>query len=216
VRVPDDDVYIVTGYLHAKRRIIEAGFANDIDWAEGLAKVVPDAHYVMRETAWVIINSGFRAKVAQKLWPRLRFAFNEFVPQLIDETNFKAAMAILAHEGKMKAIVKVAEIITRDGIGQILEDAKDPPRLTRLPFIGKITCYHLAKVLGVDVVKPDVHLTRAAVAAKKPSPLALCEAIRNAIGDTLTVVDSVLWRYGEQQEARKWPTWDMLFEVSTV
>jgi hypothetical protein len=85
--------------------------------------------------------------------------------------------------------------------------------LTRLPYIGKITCYHLAKLLGADVVKPDVHLTRAAHAAGKASALALCETVRDEIGERLTVIDSVFWRYGEQQIARGWPSWELLFTV---
>lgn len=203
----DPDRNIASGYLNAKRLVIDAGYATDIDWAEDLAKIQPDAHYVMREAAWVIVNSGFRYQVARKLWPGLRMAFHEFVPQLVDETCLEPALAVLGHKGKMGAIVKLAAIIRAEGVDRILAEAKDPPQLTRLPFIGKITCYHLAKVLGVDVIKPDVHLTRAAKAAAKPSPLALCVSIRDVTGDRLTVVDSVLWRYGEQQIARGWPSW---------
>ena len=42
-------------------------------------------------------------------------------------------------------------------------------------------------------------------------PLALCREIQEHSGDALTVIDSVLWRYGEQQKARGWPAWDELF-----
>ena len=120
------------------------------------------------------------------------------------------ALKVLRHEGKMRAIIELARVITEDGIEAILADAKDPPKLTRLPYIGKVTCWHFAKVLGVDAVKPDVHLQRAAAAAGFPSALALCEAIRDASGDRLTVVDSVLWRYGQQRQERGWPEWEAL------
>ena len=121
-----------------------------------------------------------------------------------------AARQVLRHEGKIGAMVQLAEIVRKEGIDTILADAKDPPRLTRLPWIGKITCWHLAKVLGADVVKPDVHLKRAAAAAGFPTALALCEIIRDVSGDRLTVVDSVLWRYGQQQKAQGWPDWETL------
>lgn len=202
---------VMLGYLEAFGRVNDAGYARDIDWADGLARVRPDPVYVLREGAWVIVNSGFRYAVARKLWPRLLEAFHEFDVDRVTESCLPAALAALNHVGKMGAIVKLAAIVRAEDIDRILADAKDPPKLTRLPWVGKITCWHYAKVLGVDVVKPDVHLVRAAKAAKYDTPAALCEAIRDFTGDRLTVVDSVLWRYGEQQQARGWPVWADLF-----
>ena len=184
---------ILLGYLHAKRLVIDAGYESDITWAENLAHVRPDNHYVMREYAWVVVNSGFRYKVAQKLWPGLRMAFHEFVPQLIDQSCRRPGLAVLNHTGKIDAILKTAATITAEGVGSIIADAADPLRLTRLPWIGKITCWHLAKVLGADVVKPDVHLKRAATATGHGTPMDLCVLLRDRMGDRVTVVDSVSW-----------------------
>jgi len=203
---------VLSGYLTAKRLVVEAGYADDIDWAEGLARVKPDAGYVLRETAWVILNSGFRFQVVRKLWPGLTTAFHGFELARVDESCRPAALAVLKHPGKIGAIIAMAERLRREGPGPTIELAATPPALTRLPWIGKITCWHLAKVLGVDVVKPDVHLQRAAAAAGAGSPLALCEGIRDATGDRLTVIDSVLWRYGEQQRARGWVPWATLWQ----
>ncbi len=202
---------VMLGYLEALGRVSDAGYAHDIDWADGLSRVKPDPLYVLREGAWVIVNSGFRYAVARKLWPRLLEVFHDFEVDRVTDDCLPAALAVLNHVGKMSAIVKLAAIVCDEGIDRILADAKDPPKLTRLPWIGKITCWHYAKVLGVDVVKPDVHLVRAAGAARYDTPAALCEAIRDFTGDRLTVVDSVLWRYGEQQQARGWPAWAELF-----
>lgn len=201
---------LMLGYLEAYGRVLEAGYAEDIHWADDLSRVKPDAHYVVNEGAWVILNSGFRYTVAKKLWPRLREAFHNFEPAAVSASCLPAARQVLRHEGKIGAMVQLAEIVRKEGIDTILADAKDPPRLTRLPWIGKITCWHLAKVLGADVVKPDVHLKRAAAAAGFPTALALCEIIREVSGDRLTVVDSVLWRYGQQQKAQGWPDWETL------
>jgi hypothetical protein len=209
-KVPASHESVLLGYLEAYGRVVGAGYAKDIHWADDLGSVKPDAAYVVCEGSWVILNSGFRFAVAQKLWPRLREAFHNFEPDAVDASCLPAARLVLGHEGKIGAMVRLAEIVRAEGAEKIVEDAKDPPRLMRLPYIGKITCWHLAKVLGADVVKPDVHLQRAAAAAGFPSALALCEAIRDASRDRLTVVDSVLWRYGEQQKARGWPDWETL------
>ena len=202
---------IAIGYFEAFGRVSDAGYQSDIDWADDLRLVKPDARYVLREGAWVIVNSGFRYAVARKLWPRLLEAFHEFEVERVTDACLPSALSVLNHVGKMTSIVKLAKIVRSEGIGRILDDAKEPPKLTRLPWIGRITCWHYAKVLGVDVVKPDVHLVRAAKAAGYDTPVDLCAMIREKTGDRLTVVDSVLWRYGEQQQARGWPTWQDLF-----
>ncbi len=208
-----DRASLLTGYVDAKERVVAAGYAGDIMWAEGLDRVQPDPPYMLREFGWVVVNSGFRYAVARKLWPGLLRAFHGFHVELVTGECLPAALAVLNHPGKLGAIVAFAELLRAGGAPEVLEDAKGPLRLCRLPWIGKITCWHLAKVYGVDCVKPDVHLTRAAVAAGAASPLELCAAIRDALGDRLTVVDSVLWRYGEQRAKRGWADWDGVFRA---
>lgn len=207
---------ILTGYLDAKERIVGAGYGEDLDWAESLHTVRPDTHYVFRETAWVILNSGFRYQVARKLWPRLSEVFHQFDISKVDASCLVAGLKVLNHPGKMRAIIQLAEILRTEGIEAILRDAKDPEKLTRLPWIGKTTCWHLAKVLGQDVIKPDVHLQRAAKATGYERPLDLAAAIQVRLGEPLTVIDSVLWRYGEQRLARGWPDWPELFQRTAV
>lgn len=204
----------LSGYLRAKELVLGVGYEPDIRWAEGLAHVRPDAVYVWREAAWVVVNSGFRFAVARKLWPGIREAFYDFDPAKLEEPCRVRALAVLKHPGKIGAIFKLGEFVRAEGIASILDDARAPMKLRRLPWIGAITCWHLAKVLGVDCVKPDVHLQRAARAAGFATPHDLCAVVQDGTGDRLTVADSVLWRYGEQQRARGWPAWEVLFGVA--
>ncbi len=67
--------------------------------------------------------------------------------------------------------------------------------LQTFPSIGPITSDHLAKNIGLDLVKPDRHLTRLSQAAGFTSPVDLCRAIADLTGDKLAVIDIVLWRY---------------------
>lgn len=206
---------LLKGYLDAKVRIEEAGYGPDIEWAEYLILMRPHdltPTYVLREHAWVVVNSGFRFQVAVKLWPGILKAFQGFKPHLVSQDCVPLAQKSLNHLGKLQAMVDMAELIRQQGVEPILADAQEPPKLCRLPWIGKITCWHYAKVLGIDAVKPDVHLKRAALAAGFSEPLQLAQAIKNELGDPLTVVDSILWRYGEQKTQRGWPDWKELFE----
>lgn len=205
---------LLASYQKARFAVVAAGYQSDIEWSESLANVETTPTYVLREGAWVIVNSGFRYAVARKLWPRMFDAFAGFEPDVVMErprVRRARALRVLRHEKKIDAILRLASIVASGGTDAILLDAKDPPKLTRLPYIGKITCWHYAKVLGIDCVKPDVHLSRAAKAAGFDTPFALCESIRRESGHRLTVIDSVLWRYGEQQRARGWKDWEALF-----
>jgi hypothetical protein len=210
--------HLAAGYSAARDLVVVAGYGPEIDWAEGLQFVRPDAVYVMREAAHVIMCSGFRVAVVHRLWPALTNAFEHWKPRRINRKASEcrvAALKVFRGTRKIDAIIDLAGILTAEGYESIVSDAAQPQKLRRLPYIGPITCYHLAKNLGADVVKPDVHLQRAAAAAGFGSPLELCQAIQRAnptLRERLTVIDSVLWRYGEQQQTRGWPSWSQLFD----
>ncbi|WCT74545.1 hypothetical protein PQ455_04755 [Sphingomonas naphthae] len=72
----------------------------------------------------------------------------------------------------------------------------DPDKLTfcaELPFIGEITRYHLAKDLGLDVAKPDIHLARLA-RAEGVTAQELCLRHAHEAGCRVSTVDTILWR----------------------
>ena len=62
-----------------------------------------------------------------------------------------------------------------------------------LPWIGPITKFHLAKNLGSNVAKPDVHMLRL---AKRSGTAAqeLCERLSRETGYRAATIDLILWR----------------------
>jgi hypothetical protein len=54
-------------YLTAKERVIEAGFADEIDWQEKVSLEDLDESTFLRESAWVVLSSGFRETVLRGL-----------------------------------------------------------------------------------------------------------------------------------------------------
>lgn len=66
--------------------------------------------------------------------------------------------------------------------------------LETLPWIGKITKYHLARNLGIDVAKPDRHLMRLSEKFGFASVQEMCENISRKTGDRIGLVDLILWR----------------------
>lgn len=67
--------------------------------------------------------------------------------------------------------------------------------ISEFPFMGSVTAYHLAKNIGIDVAKPDRHLERMAAIAGRRSAAEMCFEIAQMVGDKVSVVDLVLWRY---------------------
>ena len=62
-----------------------------------------------------------------------------------------------------------------------------------LPWIGPITKFHLAKNLGSNVAKPDVHMLRLAKLSGTTAQ-ELCERLSRETGYRAATIDLILWR----------------------
>jgi hypothetical protein len=67
--------------------------------------------------------------------------------------------------------------------------------LRKFPYVGPITYFHLAKNIGLPVAKPDRHLSRLANQFNFFDVQTLCDYLSEETGDSIPVVDIVLWRY---------------------
>ncbi len=156
--------------------------------------------HVLREQAWVVLSSGMRAAVVARLFDRVSRAFCDWDTGAIEENPTRCvdrALAAFSHPGKMNAIAANCRMLSEEGLEAWKRAlrAHGPTWLTRLCYIGPVTCWHLAKNVGLDVVKPDRHLVRMARASGARDPTSLCAFFANMAGDRLGVVDLVLWRY---------------------
>lgn len=177
---PPPTVIGVRKYLALRRALITAGYSHEIDWSEGL-KPVADSKTFFEEFAWVVLNSGMRNQVARTIWERVR-------PHV--EAG-GSAHDKFRHIGKCDAIDHVWK--HRDKLFADYLSAADKVEFLRgLPWIGKITCWHLAKNYGHDCAKPDRHLVRLAGSIEAVAPL--CLRLARATGDRIATVDLVIWR----------------------
>jgi hypothetical protein len=192
---------IVDHYLTAKELIIRSGFGPEIDWQDELHVEDLTESGFLRELAWVILSSGMRESVIRGRFPRIEDAFLEWssASAIVKSrrTCIRRAFAVFRHAQKIRAIADAARSILRKGFdvikAQLTSDGISA--LEGFSFIGSVTVFHLAKNLGMDVVKPDRHLCRLSVAAGYSEPGSLCRDISLAVGDRLSVVDLVLWRF---------------------
>ena len=188
-------------YLDLKEIIISAGCDHELDWQSNLDFECTTETDFLREAAWVILSSGFRESVVRQCFHRVSEAFLDWcgAEQINAHREFcqNQAMAVFGNRRKIKAITEIVGSVADDGFERVKNRIKSRgvEYLQQLPHIGPITSYHLAKNLGLQVVKPDRHLVRMARITGHDSPLEMCSKIAETVGDSLSVVDLVLWRY---------------------
>lgn len=168
-------------YLDLKRRVIQAGYESEVEWAAGL-QPCDNALAYYQEYAWVVINSGMRAQVAQLIWGRINEA----------RRAGRTATSAFGHKYKAWAIDRMWEL--RDEEFALYQAAPDKlAHLQALPWIGPITKYHLARNLGLDACKPDRHLVRIARGYDE-TPEEMCARLSGWTGERIGAVDCVIWR----------------------
>ncbi len=157
-----------------------------------------DQDFFFREYIWVVHATGFSAKAVGSFLPKL---LNKYFPiqhfsSLKKEDAINFIRPIINNPQKIEAIWKMSKILSNhtDDWGRYKnENLCDPDKLGKLPYIGKVTCYHLARNIGIlNVIKPDLHLVRMAKHWGFSSPLELCESVKPK-DLPLGIVDLILW-----------------------
>ncbi len=154
---------------------------EDIEWAEGCCLPANPAMFAS-EVIFVICNSGMKNTVALQIFERCIEALYRGQP----------VFEVFKHAGKAAAI----ETIWRDQVKLRAEYAAAADKLAyaqTLPWIGKITRFHVVKNFGEDLAKPDVHLQRLAD-REGCTPQELCERLARETGLRVAAIDTVLWR----------------------
>ena len=106
--------------------------------------------------AYVILAGGFSQKTAKRIHKNIM----DYIYK--NGADFDSLFAIFHNKNKVSAICKIWEHRAQfcDGFYNCADDSAKLDYLSKLPHIGKITANHLARNLGVDVVKYDVWIRR--------------------------------------------------------
>jgi hypothetical protein len=168
-------------FRRLEQALAEAGYVADSAWAERLSP--PDSAEQFAEAAvYVICNSGMHYRVARDIFARCMAALQ----------RKGTVRRVFGHAGKAKAIGTIWK--DREKLFAAYQDADDKVAFCQsLPWIGPVTSHHLAKDLGVDVAKPDVHLARLA-RRDKTTVARMCAKLARQTGYRLATIDTILWR----------------------
>lgn len=159
----------------------QAGYGPVIDWSENI-EPAPDAEAFAERAIYVICNSGMMNAVAEPISERCIAALR----------NGRSAASEFGHPGKQVAIDQIWA--DREKLYAQFLKASDPIAfLQTLPWVGPVTSYHLAKNLGADVAKPDVHMERLA-RRNRTTTHTLCRRLARQTGYRVATIDTVLWR----------------------
>ena len=156
---------------------------------------------LLRETAWVVLCSGFSERIIRNSFDYLSLCFCDWESAeaitRADPICHISARSVFNNERKLFAIRDFAWLVFNEGFDEIRTAIERDPiaKFNEFPLIGPITAWHLAKNLGLDVAKPDRHLTRVANALGFGDAFELCEAVAMVTGEPKRVVDIVIWRY---------------------
>lgn len=168
-------------FRRIEQAVRAAGYSDIIEWSETIQPpTCPDDF--ARRVVFVICSSGMSAAAAEAIYEKCVAALDG------DET----ASSVFPHPGKAAAI----DIVWRDRkdlFDSFLSDDDALAFCAELPFVGPVTRYHLAKNLGADVAKPDVHLARLAK-REGVTPQQLCQRLAAATGYRAATIDTILWR----------------------
>lgn len=169
-------------YREIRTAVIDAGYEHDIEWAQNVKAPVTSDDFA-GEAIWVILCSGMKEQIARIIHERVWAAIKAGKP---------VKGNVLGKSGKAAAIDTIWH--DRESLFRAFQESNDKIEFCRsLPWIGNITKWHLAKNLGIDCAKPDIHLERVAT-YYGTTPFSLCADLASVTGDRIATVDLVIWR----------------------
>lgn len=202
-------------YFRAALAFARRHYAAEMDHIAGTVfeRLAPAKFFT--EYVWVVHATGFNAKVVGKMMPKLEVAYGQWssLGAETPEAAVERVRKVCNNPPKIRAVHAMASLMRAHMLGdgphdimnEAWEDYRDrklssPEKLQELPYIGKVTCYHLARNIGLlECVKPDLHLVRLARHWGFPDCVAMCRAMQEAHraekGEYLPlgIVDLVVW-----------------------
>lgn len=188
-------------YEKIKNYVILSGYNNEIKWQKEIQFECVTETDFLRESAWVILCSGMNERVIRKYFKNISICFFEWesAGKIVEMKTYciEYAMCFFNNYRKINAIADTAEIVFDIGFEELKKILMKSPidTLKTFPFIGPTTACHLAKNLGLPFAKSDRHLSRISNFFGYSSVQNFCEEISRLSGDSIQVVDIVLWRF---------------------
>lgn len=171
-----------------------------------------------------IFNAGMKASIVTDKWPDIRVAFSDFdiekvskysdkeIRNLINNPkiirNQKKIRACVENARRMKALSErfgsFGEFLNRDKYNLFLLKHE---LTNNFRYLGNVVVLDYLKDIGMDIIKPDVHVMRVffrlgLIDSEKQTEasanriIRVAEDIKKETFEKLAVIDAVFWMYG--------------------
>lgn len=148
-------------FFDLEKQIREMGADSDAQSFDEIREMLAHPHRFTPDEfaamcAYVILAGGFSQKTAK----RIHADIMDYIYK--NGADFNSIFQMFHNKNKVSAICKIWKnrVALCDGFYKCADDDTRLKYLTTLPHIGKITANHLARNLGIDVVKYDVWIRR--------------------------------------------------------
>lgn len=146
------------------------------------------------EYIWCVYVSGFNSKVVYKKFSELIKVYNPWYKRYNNEEIWNGVEKIIANKRKFEAIMKTNRLLKDNSWLTFKKHyLSNIDCIRKLPYMGAITSYHLARNIGLDAIKPDLHLTRLSKHFKFKDPYDMCNKIAMETEWRLGVIDLILF-----------------------
>ena len=205
-------ISIVRLYKKA-REYSEINFPARVDFYRSVCILRITKPEFFRASATTVLGSHYKWTNIEDKMPALTAAFRDWNPREVAENSAAvrtAALQIFAHKAKIEGIIENAEIIAGwtdakfEYIKKELADIEDPTSaklfiLQQFNFVGPVTVYNFARLIGLDMAKPDIWMERLAerfgYAPGINGVTALAFDCHRATGDRIGLIDFALWKF---------------------
>ena len=187
---------------------VRENFPEDLEWSEDVIHTdLKDVtkQWFYSEYVHCVYCAGFSVRTVRMKEAAIREAYYDYDPVKVaanpDEVRRRAMKkACIRNKRKVDAIIKAAPIINQLEWPGFLYKAKENINVFKtLPYIADVLKYHLARNIGFNVIKPDVHIARIAKYYGL-DPFEMCDMLSERMGLPRHTVDSILWRAAQQKK----------------
>jgi hypothetical protein len=179
---------------------------QEIEWIRSITEDTfnnIDSQSFLEQYCWVVYVSGFQVNIIEAIFGELKEDFKDFnLDELKNMTDIRTVRKVFNSPRKAECFLKGSHMIANEGFDKFKKHVKEGgvDELEKLPGIGPITKYHLARNIGlIDTEKSDIWMKRAAE---------MCATNTSKLVDFLVgeyklkrrVVDAIIWRYGADKQ----------------
>jgi len=149
------------------------------------------------EVIWIILCAGRSAQSARTIEKKVLAAISAATP-VFEAFGYRAKAEAIerAWRERESDFKNLQSVLAMGTVEKLVEWCGS------LPYVGDDTMFQLAKNFGAHVPKPDIWLSRLAgfpdrprvsVKFRFPACMALCRYLAEATGQSIALIDSVLW-----------------------